>query len=241
MRFRKPSCFQISAILQIAPASPCYYSNHYIRMIKKICVLAVSLLTVVPFIAQAETFNRQLQVGMRGTDVSMLQTFLAKDSTLYPQGIVTGYYGFLTKSAVANFQARNGISAVGRVGPATLPVLNAQYSGGTSTFDDSASIISNVTVTTNSSSSNVGWNTNESAKAIVYYSTSPLVTYERENSVDVSGNLVMTGMTDTSVRSSHLVSLSNLQSNTTYYYMIYTTDQSGNVSVTVPSTFRTTN
>lgn len=210
-------------------------------MIKKICVLAVSLITVVPFIAQAETFNRQLQIGMRGTDVSMLQSFLAKDVTLYPQGTVTGYYGFLTKSAVANFQDRNGLPSVGRVGPATLPVLNAQYSGGTSTFDDSASIISNVTVTTNANTSNVSWNTNESAKAVVHYSTSPLVTYERENSVDISGNIVMTAMTDTSMRANHTVSIYNLQSNTTYYYMIYTTDQSGNVSVTPPSTFRTTN
>jgi peptidoglycan hydrolase-like protein with peptidoglycan-binding domain len=207
-------------------------------MIKKICVLAVTLLTVVPFIAQAETFNRQMQLGMSGADIGMLQSFLAKDSTLYPQGLVTNYYGFLTKSAVSNFQSRNGLPAVGRVGPATLPVLNAQYSGGASTSDDSASIISNVTVTTNSSSSNISWNTNESAKGVIYYSTSPLVTYERENSVDVNGNTVMT---DASMRTYQNVALSNLQSNTTYYYMIYTTDQSGNVSVTSPSTFRTTN
>jgi peptidoglycan hydrolase-like protein with peptidoglycan-binding domain len=207
-------------------------------MIKKICVLAVTLLTVVPFIAQAETFNRQMQLGMSGADIGMLQSFLAKDSTLYPQGLVTNYYGFLTKSAVSNFQSRNGLPAVGRVGPATLPVLNTQYSGGTSTSDDSASIISNVTVTTNSSSGNISWNTNESAKGVIYYSTSPLVTYERENSVDVNGNTVMT---DASMRTYQNVALNNLQSNTTYYYMIYTTDQSGNVSVTSPSTFRTTN
>jgi len=37
------------------------------------------------------------------------------------------------------------------------------------------------------------------------------------------------------------VSLQNLQPNTTYFYLIYTTDQKGNVSVTWPSTFQTTN
>src|SRR3989338_7152445 len=77
-------------------------------------------------IAPAATLNRQLQVGMSGSDVSALQTFLAADVTLYPQGLVTGYFGNLTKAAVSNFQSRNGISPVGRVGPVTLAVLNAQ-------------------------------------------------------------------------------------------------------------------
>jgi hypothetical protein len=72
----------------------------------------------------------------------------------------------------------------------------------------------------------------------VYYSTSPLVTYERENSVDVSGS---TAYTDTNIHTSQNVYLSNLQANSTYYYMIYTTDQNGNVSVTWPQTFQTTN
>jgi len=34
---------------------------------------------------------------------------------------------------------------------------------------------------------------------------------------------------------------SNLQSDTVYYYLIYTTDQSGNVSVTWPASFHTNN
>jgi len=66
------------------------------------------------FTANAATLTRQLELGMRGDDVSSLQTFLAQDVTIYPQGLVTGYFGSLTKSAVSNFQARNGISTVGR-------------------------------------------------------------------------------------------------------------------------------
>lgn len=115
-------------------------------MIKKTIVLAVSMMAVVPFLAQADTITRQLELGMSGNDVSSVQTFLAKDRTLYPQGLVTGYYGFLTKSAVSNFQVRNGISAVGRIGPSTLPVINMQMSGMVVNDSTSAPIISGVTI-----------------------------------------------------------------------------------------------
>ena len=175
-------------------------------------------------------------MGSRGSDVASLQTFLASDITLYPQGLVTSYFGFLTKSAVSNFQSRNGLPAVGRVGPMTLPVLNLQMAG---TVGNSASapIISSVRVDTSRNSATVIWATNESAQGLVYYNTSPLSTYENVNSVTVSGN---TAMTDSNFRTSQSVSLQNLQANTTYYYLVYTTDQTGNVSVTWPTSFRTT-
>jgi peptidoglycan hydrolase-like protein with peptidoglycan-binding domain len=198
-------------------------------------VLALSLTASV---ASAATLNRQLELGMSGTDVSALQTFLASDATIYPQGLVTGYYGFLTKAAVSNFQNRNGIAAVGRVGPATLPVLNLQMGGGMNTSPASAPIISSVQTNAGRNAATIGWTTNESAKGLVYYSTSPLTTYEGQNSVNVSGS---TAMTDTNFRNAQSVSLQNLQANTTYYYLIYTTDQTGNVSVTWPATFQTTN
>ncbi len=186
----------------------------------------------------ADILNRQLDIGMSGTDVSALQTFLASDKTLYPQGLVTSYYGFLTKAAVSNFQNRNGIAAVGRVGPVTLPVLNLQMAGGTSLNGAYAPIITSVTVNTSANNAAVSWYTNESAQGIVYYSTNPLTTYENNNSVTVSGQ---TAMANTNFNNSQNVTLSNLQANTTYYYLIYTTDQAGNVSVTWPTTFRTTN
>ncbi len=200
--------------------------------------IALFLIIGLPIVARAEVFNRQLELGMSGTDVSALQAFLAQDSTLYPQGLVTGYFGFLTKAAVSNFQTRNGISSVGRVGPSTLPVINLQVAGGISNSGAAAPMIMSVVIGKNTNSATVSWNTNELARGVVYYSTSPLVTYERQNSVDVSGN---TAMTDSNLRTSQSVYLSGLQTNTVYYYMVYTTDQSGNVSVTWPSTFQTTN
>lgn len=207
-------------------------------------VLVVAMLITtgfMPLVARAETLTRQLEIEMTGTDVSALQTFLAQDKTLYPQGIVTGYFGFLTKAAVANFQTRNGISAVGRVGPATLPVLNLQMAaGGMGMADISTQAPTIISVGVNSSRNNatVVWNTNETTKGVVYYSTSPLSVYEYPHSVTISGN---TAMTDTNFRTSQNLTLQNLETNTTYYYMVHTTDLSGNVSVTLPSTFRTTN
>ncbi len=190
-------------------------------------------------IAHADTLNRQLDVGMSGTDVSALQSFLAQDRTLYPQGLVTGYYGFLTKAAVSNFQRRNGIESVGRVGPITLAALNIQMAGGpTSNTGVLAPSIASVTVSANTNNATVGWNTNEAAQGIVYYSTSPLTTYENNNSVSVSGQ---SAMANANFSTSQSVSLPNLQANTTYYYLIYATDQAGNVSVTWPTTFKTAN
>ena len=69
-------------------------------------------------------FSRELDEGMSGDDVSTLQQFLAQDPELYPEGLITGYYGSLTTDAVRRFQTRYGLSQVGRVGPQTLAKLN---------------------------------------------------------------------------------------------------------------------
>lgn len=187
--------------------------------------------------AQADTLNRQLQVGMSGTDVSLLQSYLAQDVTLYPQGLVTSYFGFLTKAAVSNFQSRNGIEAVGRVGPITLVALNARMSGSTS-VDKSAPILSSVSISTFSNSAAVQWNTNELANGKVMYSTTYPSLVEMGSDVLVSGTVAQS---DLSLKIAHNVSLNTLTPNTTYYYVIYTKDSAGNVQVTWPATFKTTN
>lgn len=196
------------------------------------CLVVLATITMIsPSIVRADTLIRQMEFGSTGTDVSQLQSFLAQDATIYPQGLVTGYFGTLTKTAVANFQTRNGIAPVGRVGPITLIALNNQMS-----TDINSPIISNVSINTNSNNATVYWSTNENARGIVYYDSTPLVTYERTNSVDVSGN---TARTDTNLNVSNSVLIQGLQSNTVYYYLIYSTDQFGNVSVTWPATFKT--
>lgn len=204
--------------------------------------------------AQAATISRQLQVGSTGTDVSSLQTFLAQDRLLYPRALVTGYFGSLTESAVTNFQLRNEIPSVGRVGPMTLPIINTQivngmypgmnmgmtsgvYTGATYTGADiSAPAINAVQVSLDRYSATVRWDTDEAARGSVYYSTTPLSFNEQLSSVAVSGSVVST---DSNLRTSQNVMISGLQPATTYYYAIYATDQMGNVSISWPSTFRT--
>jgi peptidoglycan hydrolase-like protein with peptidoglycan-binding domain len=201
---------------------------------------AVLFAVIMPSITSADVLYRQLQLGSRGADVSSLQTFLAEDPTIYPQGKVTGYFGSLTKSAVSNFQARNGIATVGRVGPSTLPVINEQMANGSNSSDNiSAPIITSAGVNNiTRNSATINWYTNENAKGLVYFSTSPLSLGEHPNSVDVSGN---TAMVDSNYRTNQSVTLQNLQPNTTYYYLAYVTGISGRVSITWPATFTTSN
>ena len=185
----------------------------------------------------ADMLNRSLSQGMSGTDVSSLQQFLARDVAVYPQGIVSGYYGALTTAAVSKFQAKNGIAVVGRVGPVTLAAINAQMGGGTSVGGETA-IISGASTNVSRNGANVMWSTDQNSKGVVFYSTSPLTTFESQNAVTVSGQVALT---DLLYHTSQNVSITGLNANTVYYYMIYTTDQAGYVTVTVPSTFQTTN
>ena|SRR3989344_1699028 len=193
-----------------------------------------------PLFAEAYILTRQLEVGSRGADVSAVQTFLAGDTTLYPEGLVTGYYGNLTKGAVAKFQVRNGIPAVGRIGPMTLPVINAQMNGGNTGFDRSAPSIHSLSVSPSNTGATFNWNTNENASAIIYYSTNPIAMTEAGpgTAVTIYGSSFLV---HTDLRTAHSASLTGLQSNTTYHYVVYVRDGSGNESITWPTTFRTNN
>jgi peptidoglycan hydrolase-like protein with peptidoglycan-binding domain len=221
--------------------------NHIISFLKSslqpllISGVALAMLCVVgtPLSAQAQTsLYRQLEIGSTGSDVSVLQTFLAQQPNIYPQGLVTGYFGPLTKAAVMNFQARNNISAIGRVGPETLSIINAQVANGMiGGADVSAPIIGNLNATTNNNTATVTWNTNEPAHGVLYYSSTPFTMYEQGRGVIISGS---TASSDSSLRYSQNITVSGLQRNTTYYYLAYATDALGNVNITWPTTFLTT-
>lgn len=70
-------------------------------------------------LAQLE-FTRSLSLGMRGNNVRSLQEFLAKDPEIYPEGSITGFFGPRTREAVKKWQQKNGLPAVGIVGPKTI-------------------------------------------------------------------------------------------------------------------------
>ena len=46
------------------------------------------------------TISSYLDFGERNSDVTSLQQFLAADVSVYPEGLVTGYFGSLTRAAV---------------------------------------------------------------------------------------------------------------------------------------------
>lgn len=62
-------------------------------------------------------FSRTLYRGVSdsntGGEVTKLQKILAADPTVYPEGLVTGYYGSLTEKAVQSWQAKQGIASSG--------------------------------------------------------------------------------------------------------------------------------
>ena len=86
-------------------------------------------------------FTSTLAIDVTDTDtngeVSRLQTILAKDKEIYPEGLVTGFYGPATDRAVKRFQIANNIVTVssgtyGVVGPATKKALVSLCSTGRS-------------------------------------------------------------------------------------------------------------
>lgn len=68
--------------------------------------------------------ENQLRVGAEGDDVRTLQKLLASDTSIYPEGLITGYFGSLTENAVKRFQAKVKLEQVGAVGPETLARIN---------------------------------------------------------------------------------------------------------------------
>lgn len=69
-------------------------------------------------------FTEYLYEGKQGKEVIKLQKLLSQYPDIYPEGVVTGYYGQLTKNAVLRFQKKYEISPVGVVGPETRSKLN---------------------------------------------------------------------------------------------------------------------
>lgn len=84
------------------------------------------------------SFGRALSLGSTGSDVSQLQQYLASNPSIYPGGLVTGYFGALTQAAVQRWQASYGIVSSGSpattgwgvVGPRTAAAISQQCASG---------------------------------------------------------------------------------------------------------------
>ena len=69
-------------------------------------------------------FTRSLRKGESSEEVRQLQEFLKQFPDIYPEGLVTGFFGSLTETAVKRFQEKQGIESIGIVGPKTRERLN---------------------------------------------------------------------------------------------------------------------
>lgn len=224
---------------------------------RKLSVLALLAAFALPMVTNAATFlTSTLRVGTRGTEVSALQQFLRSDPTVYPQGLVTGYFGALTKAAVQRFQATHGLSADGIVGPMTRAEINALgnltpgSSAGTVPGNTNlAPIMSAVALTVNGTStattsnnatvntSVLYWTTNELTRAKLYVSPNPIVVQEVTNDRTepvISG----TAFADPNFSTTHSFPIVNLFQNTPYYFVAVSVDVDGNVTVSPAGTFR---
>jgi peptidoglycan hydrolase-like protein with peptidoglycan-binding domain len=82
---------------------------------------------------------QSLSLGSTGNQVSVLQALLAADPSIYPQGLITGYFGPLTEAAVKRYQKANGIEQVGIVGPQTRGALNKDLEDNPIQFENASS------------------------------------------------------------------------------------------------------
>ncbi len=192
---------------------------------------------------------RHLDFGDNGSDVSELQTYLAADANIYPAGLVTGYFGALTQAAIQRFQTAQGIvssgtpetTGYGRVGPQTMARINSLMGGysNTPTSWDMVPILSAPSVQYGNTSATFTWTTNEPTQGHLYYDNAPLRSDEATGPGQqpyVSGTYALDSG---GLSTNHTVTVQNLQPNTFYYYLTRGVDSGGNMSMTWPNSFRT--
>ena len=89
-------------------------------------------------VREIRDFAMDMYEGITSEEVTDLQEILSGYSDIYPEGIVSGYFGPLTKQAVKRFQKKLGIDDTGYVGPLTRRALNDLMDDGEITAEEAA-------------------------------------------------------------------------------------------------------
>ena len=102
----------------------------YLDSKKKLCLAAAILFAVnILLICAAQSVGAAgYQKGASGQKVTEIQTKLKNWG--YYDGTVDGVFGSGTEKAVKKFQQKNGLTADGKVGPATLAALGISGQSG---------------------------------------------------------------------------------------------------------------
>ncbi len=174
-----------------------------------------------------------LKLGARGGEVTALQEQLKGLPGVYPEGLITGYFGTLTEKAVRKLQAQNGLEQVGYVGPKTRELLlklskDKITDMGVGDGKVAPQIFDVQPMVTSSTTAYVFWTTNKYTTSDFLYS----------NSTPLASTTPMK-ITDSNMSFTHSVNISGLMPNTTYYYMIKINDNRGNPATTTERSFTT--
>ena len=106
------------------------------RLLQTVAILLINALCLCLFSFQTETEEVLSKMGSRGSEVRTIQTKLKNWGYFFDK--VDGIYGEKTRDAVIWFQKKNGLTADGIAGPATLKAMGI-YSSSSSGSSGSGS------------------------------------------------------------------------------------------------------
>lgn len=92
-------------------------------LIKSIILASILFTPVFVFAETDSTPPNSFQKGVSGEFVKDIQNILKNDSSIYPQGLVTGFFGVATEQAIKKLQAKYGLPQTGVVDSATIQIL----------------------------------------------------------------------------------------------------------------------
>ena len=98
------------------------------RLLQTVAILLINALFLCLFSFQTETEEVLSKMGSRGSEVRTIQTKLKNWGYFFDK--VDGIYGEKTRDAVIWFQKKNGLTADGIAGPATLKAMGISGSSG---------------------------------------------------------------------------------------------------------------
>ena len=188
--------------------------------------IAQTTLATVALVDTPPAFVPSLKLGSQGDAVKVLQLQLSKIPNIYPEGLISGYFGTLTAKAVRKLQAQNNLEQVGFVGPRTRELLsriskerinnlgnNLGNSSNISEEMNSPKVTPQVFViesTSNSASTGyVFWTTSKNTTSDFYYSNiTPLA------------STTPIKIKDNNLSFTHSVNINGLSTSTKYYFVI---------------------